>query len=242
MPVAPCLYHLPGAQHREVPIARSVSLPRCGVYTLQTHCRGPSARLTSNRIPRCSMPAQSIQWNKGSDLDCLFSFCSWHPDAAWEPSTSSARASSDEGMSGWIDGGLIVGRHLAAGTPSPFKRAQGQADACSAFQPWRCRSVGSTSCWRRTDRYVLLVEAVGELLDRAGSPVAIALGGGIVTIPGRGDDPDRSCARLLTGEHGAGPEAHATRSRPARYCTMYLFVARQHTQPEAGKVVVPDDD
>jgi hypothetical protein len=31
--------------------------------------------------------------------------------------TLSARASSDEGMSGWIDGGLIVGPHLAVGNP-----------------------------------------------------------------------------------------------------------------------------
>ncbi len=94
-----------------------------------------------------------------------------------------------------------------------------------------------------SDRYVLLVEAVGELLDRAGSPVAIALGGGIVTIPGRGDDPDRSCARLLTGEHGAGPEAHATRTSSSTVLhNVSLASARQHTQPEAGKVVVPDDD
>jgi hypothetical protein len=33
----------------------------------------------------------------------------WHPDAEW------GRASSDEGLSGRIDGGLIVGPQLAVG-------------------------------------------------------------------------------------------------------------------------------
>ena len=89
---------------------------------------------------------------------------------------------------------------------------------------------------------MFLVEAIGQLLDRDGSPVGIALGGGILTIPSRCDDSDRPCARLLAGEHGAGPEADAPRSSPGTVLhDISLTAARQHTQPEAGEFVVPDE-
>ena len=92
------------------------------------------------------------------------------------------------------------------------------------------------------ERDVLPVEAVGELLDRDGFPVGIAPGGRILTILGRGDDGDRPAARLLAGEHGAGPEADAARSSTGAVLhDISLAAARQHTQPEAGEFVVPDE-
>ena len=51
----------------------------------------------------------------------------------------------------------------------------------------------------------------GQVLDRYGLPVGIALGGGVAPVPGRGDDAHGSGARLLAGEHGARAQADAAR-------------------------------
>ena len=89
---------------------------------------------------------------------------------------------------------------------------------------------------------VLLVEALGEFLDRDGPPVGIAPGGGILTVLGRGDDGDRPAARLLAGEHGARPKADAARSSTgAVLYNVSLATAGQDAQPEAGQVLVPDE-
>ena len=89
---------------------------------------------------------------------------------------------------------------------------------------------------------VLPFEPLGEFLDRDGLPVGIALGGGILTVLGRGNDGDRPAARLLAGEDGAGPEADAARpSAGAILNNISLTAAGQDTQAEAGEVLVPDE-
>jgi hypothetical protein len=101
----------------------------------------------------------------------------------------------------------------------------------------------SLGCARlQSECNVLSVEPVGEFLDRDDAAVSVASGGRVLTIPGPGDDPYRSCARLLAGEHGAGPEADAARSTTGAVLhDISLTAARQHTQPEAGEFVVPDE-
>ena len=89
---------------------------------------------------------------------------------------------------------------------------------------------------------VLLLEALGELLDGDGPPVGIAPGRRILAILGRGDDGDRPASRLLAGEHGAGSEADAARSSAgAVLYNVSLATAGQDAQPEAGQVLVPDE-
>ena len=89
---------------------------------------------------------------------------------------------------------------------------------------------------------VLFLEALGELLDRDGAPVGISRGGGVLTIPGRGDDPDRPCARLLTGEHGTGPEADAPRPAAGSVLNdVSLATARKDAHTKARQVSIPDE-
>ena len=72
------------------------------------------------------------------------------------------------------------------------------------------------------DGDVFFVEAVGELPDRDGAAAGIARGGGILTIPGRGDDADRPCTRSQVSTE-LGPRLMRRDRRPARYCTTYLL-------------------
>lgn len=73
---------------------------------------------------------------------------------------------------------------------------------------------------------MLLLEAVREFLDRDGLPISIAFGGGVIAIPGGGDDADRTGARLLAGEHGARSQADAATVVRSAACAVQTRAAR----------------
>lgn len=92
------------------------------------------------------------------------------------------------------------------------------------------------------DRDVLLVEPLGQLLHSDRLAPRVSLGGGVRAIARSGDDGDGAVAGLLAGQDRAGPEADPP--GPASGAILdhvALAPARQHAQPEAGDLAVPDE-
>src|SRR5690606_5245483 len=92
------------------------------------------------------------------------------------------------------------------------------------------------------DRDVFLVEPLGQLLHGDRLAPRIPLGGGVLAIARGGDDGDGAVAGLLAGEDRAGPEADPPGSASGAVLDhVALAPARQHPQPEARDLAVPDE-
>ena len=92
------------------------------------------------------------------------------------------------------------------------------------------------------DRDVLLVEALGQFLDRDRFPFGIAFGGGVIAVPRGRNDADGAGARLFAGQDGAGAEAHSAGASSGPVLDdVTLATARQNAETEAGEFVVPDE-
>ena len=92
------------------------------------------------------------------------------------------------------------------------------------------------------DRDVFPVEPFRQFLHRDRLAAGVPLGGGILAIARCGDDSHGAAARLLAGQDRAGPEADP--ARPASGAVLdhvALAPARQHPQPEARDLAVPDE-
>src|SRR5690606_26111988 len=92
------------------------------------------------------------------------------------------------------------------------------------------------------DRDVFPVEPLGQLLYRDRLAPRVPLGCGVRAIARGGDDRDGAVARLLAGQDRAGPEADPPGSTSGAILDhVALAPARQHAQPEAGDLAVPDE-
>jgi hypothetical protein len=92
------------------------------------------------------------------------------------------------------------------------------------------------------DGDVFLVEPLGQLLHRDRFASRVPLGGGVIAVARGGDDGDGAAARLLAGEDRAWPEANAPGPASGAILDDVTFApARQHAQPEARNLAVPDE-
>ena len=92
------------------------------------------------------------------------------------------------------------------------------------------------------DRDVLLVEPLGQLLHRDRPAPRVPLGGGVRAIARGGDNGDGAVAGLLAGQDRAGPEADPPGSASGAILDhVALAPTRQHAQPEARDLAVPDE-
>lgn len=92
------------------------------------------------------------------------------------------------------------------------------------------------------DRNVLPVEPLRQLLHRDRLAPSVAFAGRILAIARGSDDGDGAVAGLLAGEDRARPEADPPGSPSGAILDhVALAPARQHTQPEAGDLAVPDE-
>jgi len=90
---------------------------------------------------------------------------------------------------------------------------------------------------------MFLVKALRQTVDRGCVSLGRTISRRILAVLDSGDDRNRSGARLIAGQHGAGPEAPAAWAAPGAVLHHEAFSpAWHHAQPEDRNALVPDKE